>query len=251
MQQDAGPTCEVSVLNEKILIVDDEESIAELVEFTLKKEGFRTAVAYEGVSALEKASLEKPDLILLDLMLPGINGLDLCRKIRADAAMSMPIIMLTAKTDVVDKVLGLEFGADDYITKPFSPRELTARVKAVLRRSAGQRDWNEKIAGFVSSELCVDDIRIDLQRHQVWAHGQKVDLTRREYELLKMLMANQGIVLSRELLLEKVWGYDYAGDTRTVDVHVARLRQHLGDDPANPRYILTVRGVGYRMKESS
>lgn len=234
----------------KVLIVDDEPSIVELVRFTLEKEGFRTEAATDGHQALEAVERSRPDLVLLDLMLPGIDGLDVCRQLRQKAR--IPIIMLTAKATEVDKVVGLELGADDYITKPFSPRELVARVRAVLRRSQAQAEVPaaEGPQPAAGQELRAGDIRMDVARHQVWVGERLVELTPKEYELLRTFMANKGIVLTRELLLDRVWGYDFAGDTRTVDVHVVRLRQKLEDDPAHPRYIETVRGVGYRMRDA-
>lgn len=231
-------------MNEKVLIVDDEPPIVELVDFTLRKEGLRTLIACDGKTAIAKTLSEKPDLVLLDLMLPEISGYDVFRSIRSE--MPVPVIMLTAKSEVVDRVVGLELGADDYITKPFSPRELAARVKAVLRRCALGRAGSKE----GEKELCIGELRLDPKRRMAWRGGQELDLTRREYELLAMFMANEGMVLTREVLLQKVWGYDYAGDTRTVDVHVARLRQRIGDDPIEPRYIITVRGVGYKMREA-
>ncbi len=235
----------------KVLIVDDEPSIVELVRFTLEKEGFRTEAATDGHQALEAVERSRPDLVLLDLMLPGIDGLDVCRQLRQKAR--IPIIMLTAKATEVDKVVGLELGADDYITKPFSPRELVARVRAVLRRSQARAEASAAEGGAqpaAGQELRAGDIRMDVARHQVWVGERLVELTPKEYELLRTFMANKGIVLTRELLLDRVWGYDFAGDTRTVDVHVVRLRQKLEDDPAHPRYIETVRGVGYRMRDA-
>ena len=233
----------------RVLIVDDEPSIVELVRFTLEKEGFQCEVASDGLQALEKVERTQPDVVVLDLMLPGLDGLEVCRRIRQKTA--VPIVMLTAKASEVDKVVGLELGADDYVTKPFSPRELVARIRAVLRRFQAAKQAQEQAQAQAGSqnELRVGDIVMDVARHQVWVQGRPVDLTPKEYELLRMLMANKGIVLTRELLLDKVWGYDFAGDTRTVDVHVVRLRQKLEDDPAHPRYIETVRGVGYRMRE--
>ncbi|MBE3597352.1 MAG: response regulator transcription factor [Limnochordaceae bacterium] len=234
----------------RVLVVDDEPSIVELVRFTLEKEGFVTDSAASGPQALEAVERTRPDLVLLDLMLPGLDGLEVCRQLRQKA--SIPIIMLTAKAGEVDKVVGLELGADDYITKPFSPRELVARIRAVLRRTQAAQEAARSAASGPpgGNELRAGSVVMDLARHQVWVEGRPVDLTPKEYDLLRMLMANKGIVMTRELLLEKVWGYDFAGDTRTVDVHVVRLRQKLEDDPAHPRYIETVRGVGYRMREN-
>lgn len=235
----------------RVLVVDDEPSILELVRFTLEKEGFTTECVSSGRQALESVERSRPDLVLLDLMLPGMDGLEVCRQIRLKG--SVPIIMLTAKASEVDKVVGLELGADDYVTKPFSPRELVARIRAVLRRSQAAQEQAKGAAQpgatAAGGELRAGGIVMDMARHQVQVDGRAVELTPKEYDLLRMLMANKGIVMTRELLLEKVWGYDFAGDTRTVDVHVVRLRQKLEDDPAHPRYIETVRGVGYRMRE--
>ncbi|HEY8497881.1 MAG TPA: response regulator transcription factor, partial [Limnochordales bacterium] len=200
------------------------------------------------LKALEMVERTRPDLVVLDLMLPGLDGLEVCRRIRQKA--SVPIVMLTAKASEVDKVVGLELGADDYVTKPFSPRELVARIRAVLRRVQASAEAARQGEGQPpGGQLRVGEIVMDLARHQVWVKGRPVELTPKEYDLLRMLMSNKGIVLTREMLLDKVWGYDFAGDTRTVDVHVVRLRQKLEDDPAHPRYIETVRGVGYRMRE--
>ncbi|BAS29012.1 response regulator transcription factor [Limnochorda pilosa] len=227
-------------MKERILVVDDEASILELVRFALEREGFDVAVASDGETALKSFSSRPSDLVVLDLMLPGKDGLEVCRELRQQS--QVPIIMLTARGSETDKVLGLELGADDYMTKPFSPRELVARVKAVLRRTE-PRDLAE------NQVLRVGEITLDAVRHRVTVGEREIQLAPREFELLRMLMANRGAVLNRDLLLEKVWGYDYAGDTRTVDVHVVRLRQKVEDDPAHPRYIETVRGVGYRMRE--
>ena len=227
---------------QRVLIVDDEPSIVELVRFALEREGFATEAAASGSEALEAVQRRAPDLILLDLMLPGVDGLEVCRRLRQQS--SIPIIMLTARASEVDKVVGLELGADDYITKPFSPRELVARVKAVLRRTQAPAPP----AG--GQELRVGDLRMDTARHEVWVGQRRVELTPKEYELLRTFMSHRGMVLTRELLLDKVWGYDFVGDTRTVDVHVVRLRQKLEDDPSRPRYIETVRGVGYRMRDA-
>ena len=232
-------------MSHRVLIVDDEPSIVELVRFALEREGFVTEAAANGQQALERVRQRAPDLVLLDLMLPGVDGLEVCRQLRQHS--NVPIIMLTARAGEVDKVVGLELGADDYITKPFSPRELVARVRAVLRRAQTGQSPPATVAG---QELRVGDIRMDLARHEVWVKDRRVELTPKEYELLRTFMANRGMGLTRELLLDKVWGYDFVGDTRTVDVHVVRLRQKLEDDPARPRYIETVRGVGYRMRDA-
>ena len=227
----------------KILIVEDEISIRQLVKYNLEKEGYQVLDAEDGVRGLKMARSEKPDLLLLDLMLPQMDGLEVCRNLKGNpASAALPIIMLTAKSEEIDKVIGLELGADDYMTKPFSPRELIARVKAVLRRS--QKEANQP------GELTVGRLRFNFSRFEVHAGDRKLELTPKEYELLKMLATNLGKVFSREQLLEKVWGYEYFGDTRTVDVHVRHLRAKLADDPTSADLIETVRGFGYRLKES-
>ncbi len=225
---------------EKILVVDDEEHIIELVELYLVKEGYLVVSAQDGAAALERFSLEKPDLLVLDIMLPGKDGLDVLREIRKSS--QVPVIMLTARESEVDKVVGLELGADDYLTKPFSPRELVARVKAVLRRARPPEEEIEAV-------LTRGGLTIDSSRRRVEVEGAgEVELTAREFDLLYVMAANPGIVLSRDRLMEKVWGYEYSGDTRTVDVYIRHLREKLADDAENPRFIETVRGVGYRFK---
>ncbi|RCW49950.1 MULTISPECIES: response regulator transcription factor [unclassified Halanaerobium] len=222
---------------EKILVVDDEKHIRDLIEFNLDKAGFEVLTAVDGKEAL-KVLNKNIDLIVLDLMLPEIDGLEVCRKMRADKELkNIPIIMLTAKGEEVDKILGLEMGADDYMTKPFSPRELTARIKAIFRRLSQMKAPDE----FEEEILEEGNIKIDTARHEVVVSGKEISLTPKEFELLRYLIINKGRVLSRDLLLEKIWGYEYAGDTRTVDVHVRRLRQKIKKD-----YIETVRGVGYK-----
>lgn len=224
---------------EKILIIDDEEHIVELIKFNLVGSGFQTVEAFNGVDGLKLARQEKPDLVLLDLMLPGIDGLEVCKRLRSDDKLKgIPIIMLTAKSEEIDKILGLELGADDYITKPFSVRELNARVKAVLRRVNPSEE--------VSDIFTFADVEIDYFRHEVKKDGTKVDLTLKEFELLDILVKNKGKVLTRDLLLDKIWGYEYVGETRTVDVHIRHLRQKLETDDKNPKFIETVRGIGYR-----
>lgn len=226
---------------DKILIVDDEEHIVELLRFNLNNIGYETIIANDGIEAIKIARAEKPDLILLDLMLPGLDGLDVCKEIKRDKDMkNTAIIMLTAKSEELDKILGLELGADDYITKPFSVRELMARVKAVLRRSnTSNNDFEEN--GYRSKNL-----KVDFERHEVIVGGNKVDLTLKEFDLLQILIENKGKILRREMLLDKIWGYEYIGETRTVDVHIRYLRKKIEEDDKNPRFIETIRGVGYR-----
>lgn len=228
-------------MNKLILIVDDEKNIVEILKFNLQKDGFDTIEAYDGETGLEMALAKKPDLILLDIMLPRMDGFTVCRKIRQ--VLSTPILMLTAKEEEVDKVLGLELGADDYITKPFSPRELMARIKANLRRIASEESVsNSSLAG---NTFKFDSLVIDANRYEVKRDDSVLDLTLREFELVKFLALQSGQIFSRESLLEKVWGYEYYGDVRTVDVTVRRLREKLEKDPSNPEYIMTKRGVGY------
>jgi two-component system alkaline phosphatase synthesis response regulator PhoP len=232
----------------KILVVDDETYIVELVKFNLEKEGYRVIVAFDGIHALEMVREENPHLILLDIMLPSMDGLEVCRTLKQDPNYNtIPIIMQTAKGDEFDTVLGLEMGADDYIKKPFSPREMVARVKARLR--ALKILEAEKAVGkriFVVKELIVIP-----DKYEAFLGEEKLELTPKEFELLTLMASNQGKVFTREALLEKVWGYEYSGDTRTVDVHIRHLRQKLRDDSSFPLYIETVRGVGYRFIEGS
>ncbi|KYH35942.1 transcriptional regulatory protein WalR [Clostridium tepidiprofundi DSM 19306] len=221
-----------------ILIVDDEEHIQELIKFNLERNGYKVICANNGVDALRIIKDKVPQLVLLDLMLPGIDGYDVCKEIRKDSTISsIPIIMITAKSEEFDKILGLELGADDYITKPFSVRELIARVKALLRRAAMQ--YEKKFISF-------GNIVINFDRHEVLKNGEIVELTLKEFELLEILCKNKGKVMTREFLLDKIWGYEYIGETRTVDVHIRHLRQKIEDDDKKPRYIQTVRGIGYR-----
>ncbi len=225
---------------EKILVVDDEQSIVELIKFNLEKEDWQVVTAYDGDEALDVFRREKPDLVLLDIMLPIKDGWQVCKELRETS--SVPIIMLTAKGDEPDKIKGLEIGADDYITKPFSPKELVARVKAALRRAAQAAPPSEHV-------VTLQGLRIDIDRHQVTLDGEPLVLTPKEFDLLLLLVQHKGKVLTRDMLLEQVWGYDYGGETRTVDVHIRRLRQKMGEDPSRPRYIHTVHGVGYKVEE--
>ncbi len=227
----------------KILIVDDEHNIVDILKVNLEREGYQTLAAYDGAQALDMGVSLKPDLILLDCMLPKIDGFDVCRKLRQQT--NVPILMLTAKSEEIDKVLGLELGADDYITKPFSVREVLARVKAQLRRVslADLEGDHQKILTF-------GDLEIDQEAYEVRRSGEVIELTLREFELVRFLAQNAGQVFSREALLEKVWGYEYFGDVRTVDVTVRRTREKLEPDQHNYRYILTKRGVGYYFDKS-
>lgn len=229
----------------KILVVDDERPIADILKFNLEKEGYEVILAFDGIEAVELAFSEHPDLILLDLMLPGKDGMDVCREVRA--RLQTPIIMLTAKDGEIDKVLGLEFGADDYVTKPFSTRELLARVKAQMRRQQKPvaQEGTENAQGIRLFELF-----IDTDMYTVYKNNEPLDLTHREYELVHYLVKNSGRVMTREHLLQAVWGYEYFGDVRTVDVTIRRLREKIEKDPGKPEYILTRRGLGYMMRSS-
>jgi two-component system alkaline phosphatase synthesis response regulator PhoP len=230
----------------KILVVDDETYIVELVKFNLEKEGFQVIVAYDGLTALDIVKSQRPDLIILDIMLPQMDGFQVCKLLKQDSSYSfIPIIMLTARGEELDTVLGLELGADDYIKKPFSPRELLARVKARLR--AIKILQSEKAYG--TKAYVFKDLIIVPDQYEVYLGEVKLELTRKEFELLRLMVAHQGKVFTREVLLEKVWGYEFSGDTRTVDVHIRHLRQKLNDDSNFPEYIMTVRGVGYKFIE--
>ncbi|QPJ84776.1 response regulator transcription factor [Sarcina sp. JB2] len=222
----------------KILIVDDEDHIRELLKFNLEKNGYVVYVANDGLNGLKLAREKQVDLILLDLMLPGMDGFEVCKEIRRDNIISnVPIIMLTAKSEEIDKILGLELGADDYITKPFSIRELSARIKALLRRSNVKYD---------NEILRFGNITLNLQTREVLKHGKKLDFTLKEFEVLKLLIQNKGKILTREILLDKIWGYEYVGETRTVDVHIRHIRKKIEEDDKKPIYIQTIRGVGYK-----
>ena len=227
----------------KILVVEDDRNLLETIKYNLIKEGYEVFVAIDGAEALDIARQQKPDSIVLDVMLPKIDGFEVCRILRKE--MGVPILMLTARADETDRITGLDTGADDYMTKPFSIRELLARIRALLRRA--------KIAEAKVPEeqaiLAVGDITIDLNRHRVISKRQTLELTAKEYDLLVFLAQNESYVFSREQLLEKVWGYDFAGDTRTVDVHIRWLRQKIEKDSANPMHLLTVRGTGYKIEK--
>lgn len=224
----------------RILIVEDEISFSEALEFLLGKEGYGVITAVTGTEALEKFDQGGIDLVLLDLMIPEISGTEVCRQIRAKSR--VPIIMLTAKDSEVDKVVGLEIGADDYVTKPYSSRELVARIRAVLRRNFNEDTEIEP------GVMTVRGVRMDIDRHQVSMNGIPVSLPLKEFELLEFLMRNAGRVLTRMQLIDRVWGSDYVGDTKTLDVHIKRLRAKIESDPANPTLIQTVRGLGYKME---
>ncbi|WP_448626735.1 winged helix-turn-helix domain-containing protein [Geodermatophilus sp. URMC 64] len=223
----------------RVLVVEDEESFSDALSYMLKREGFETAVAATGPDALTEFDRGGADVVLLDLMLPGLSGTEVCRQLRSRS--SVPIIMLTAKDAEIDKVVGLELGADDYVTKPYSARELVARIRAVLRRR-GEADTPAEAV------LEAGPVRMDVERHVVAVDGAQVALPLKEFDLLELLMRNAGRVLTRMQLIDRVWGSDYVGDTKTLDVHVKRLRAKIEPDPANPRYLLTVRGLGYKLE---
>ncbi|GIW23257.1 MAG: DNA-binding response regulator [Candidatus Sericytochromatia bacterium] len=226
---------------EKILLVDDEEAIIESIEFALKQEGYEVVKASDGHEALQKVQLEKPNLIVLDLMLPQISGLEVCRILRREKN-EVPIIMLTAKGEEIDRVIGLEVGADDYLVKPFSLRELVARIRALLRRSKPSDNDSKSL-----DIRQYDDLVVNLTEHKVSVKGKPVELSPKEFKILSMLMSSPNKVFSREDLLEQVWGLDFYGDTKTVDVHIRWLREKIEADPSNPKYVQTVRGFGYRL----
>ncbi len=228
----------------KILVVDDEQPIADILKFNLEKEGYQVICALDGEEAVQLAFAEEPDLILLDLMLPLKDGLDVCREVRSK--LDTPIIMLTAKDSEIDKVLGLEMGADDYVTKPFSTREILARVKAHLRRQI--KASAPSVEANSSQTLRIHELSVDNEMYVVYKNGVPLDLTHREFELVYYMGKNCGKVMTREHLLQAVWGFEYLGDMRTVDVTIRRLREKLEDDPSHPEYIITRRGLGYLMR---
>jgi DNA-binding response OmpR family regulator len=239
-------------MDDKVLVVEDEPTLLETLEYNLTRQGYEVYTAADGLTALEVARQQRPDVIVLDVMLPGIDGFEVCRILRRE--MNVPILMLTAKVDEVDKVVGLEVGADDYLTKPFSMRELLARVKALLRRVrlireelAAEAD-KRSVAETHGDVLTLEDLTINLTRREVLLQGEPLQMKPKEYDLLVFLARNRGIVLSRDLILERVWGWDYDGGTRTVDVHVRWLREKVEPDPAHPVRIITVRGTGYRFE---
>jgi len=226
-----------------ILVVDDEQSYRDALRVALEREGFRVDVAVDGPDALNRFEATRPALVLLDVMLPRISGVDVCRQIRTRS--QVPIIMVTARNQEIDAVVGLEVGADDYVTKPFRLRELVARVRAALRRGRGDEMGAEDHADILE----VGDVRLDAARHEVAVRGERVALPLKEFELLELLLANAGRVLTRDVLIDRVWGPNYYGDTKTLDVHVKRLRAKVEEDPAQPARIVTVRGVGYRYEK--
>ncbi|HWQ78999.1 MAG TPA: response regulator transcription factor [Anaerovoracaceae bacterium] len=222
---------------QKILIIEDESNIRALISYNLTNNNYKVIEAEDGLQGLEMSIREKPDLILLDIMLPGKNGLDICKELR-DRGSKVPIIILTAKKEDIDKVMGLEFGADDYMTKPFSVHELMARIKAVLRRSEQGNELKNITKGALN---------INIERHEATLNGKGLELSLKEFDLLKTLAENRGIVMTRDQLLDKIWGIDYDGENRTVDVHIRYLRKKLGDEEGESRYIQTIRGMGYKM----
>ncbi len=233
-------------MNDRILVIEDESNIQELIKYNLEKNGYKVVLSDNGTSGLNEALANVPDLILLDLMLPGLDGLEVCKRLRADKrTRRVPIFMLTARSEELDKVLGLELGADDYITKPFSIKELIARIRSALRRVEEDRD-EESPAVEGNKLIRVKDIEIDSEKYEVKKNGEKLSLTLKEFELLKILVENRGKVLTRDFLLDKIWGYDYAGETRTVDVHIRHVRQKLKDEEGSNPLVETIRGVGYR-----
>ena len=224
-----------------VLIVEDEESLADPLAFLLRKEGFEATVVADGPSALAEFDRAGADIVLLDLMLPGMSGTDVCKQLRARS--SVPVIMVTARDSEIDKVVGLELGADDYVTKPYSARELIARIRAVLRRGGDTDD-----PGLYDGVLEAGPVRMDVERHVVTVNGEPITLPLKEFDLLEYLMRNSGRVLTRGQLIDRVWGADYVGDTKTLDVHVKRLRSKIEADPANPVHLVTVRGLGYKLE---
>lgn len=237
-------------MNKKILVVDDEESIVTLLSYNLERAGYDVVTARDGEEALEKAASEQPDLIVLDLMLPKMDGIEVCKQLRIQKMM-FPILMLTAKDDEFDKVLGLELGADDYMTKPFSPREVGARVKAILRRAQQSQpvSMQEEKEEVIADQIKIGELRILPEHYEVYFQEERLELTPKEFELLLYLAKHKGRVLTRDLLLSAVWNYDFAGDTRIVDVHISHLRDKIEKNTKKPTYIKTIRGLGYKLEE--
>ncbi|MBM7365995.1 response regulator transcription factor [Gordonia hydrophobica] len=226
-----------------VLIVEDEESLADPLAFLLRKEGFEASIVNDGAQAVPAFERINPDIVLLDLMLPGVSGTEICKMIRAKS--TVPVIMVTARDSEIDKVVGLELGADDYVTKPYSARELIARIRAVLRRGGAVEEDEDSVIGVVE----VGPVRMDVQRHTVTVAGSDVTLPLKEFDLLEYLLRNSGRVLTRSQLIDRVWGADYVGDTKTLDVHVKRLRSKVEPDPSQPRHLITVRGLGYKFEQ--
>ncbi|MCP8967424.1 response regulator transcription factor [Ectobacillus ponti] len=233
-------------MSNRILVVDDEESIVTLIEFNLQQAGFEVITAMDGEAGLRRATEDKPDLIILDLMLPKMDGMEVCKELRLQR-IATPILMLTAKGDEFDKVLGLELGADDYMTKPFSPREVVARVKAILRRTRMSEEQVQEESE--EGAILVGDLKILPEHYEAFYKGDKLELTPKEFELLVYLAKNKGRVLTRDQLLSAVWNYDFAGDTRIVDVHISHLRDKIELNTKKPVYIKTIRGLGYKLEE--
>jgi two-component system response regulator RegX3 len=230
-----------------VFVVEDEESFVEALQIGLAREGFRVEVARDGIEAIERFPSVRPDIVLLDVMLPRASGIDVCRQIRAQS--TVPIIMVTAKSSEIDTVVGLEVGADDYVTKPYRVRELVARIRALLRRAA--MDTTAEIERPASAVLRVGDVVLDPDEHRVTVGGREVVLPLKEFEVLHLLLANAGRVLTREVLIDRVWGSDYVGDTKTLDVHIKRVRAKVEDDPSQPTRIVTIRGLGYKFERST
>jgi two-component system alkaline phosphatase synthesis response regulator PhoP len=232
-------------MKNKVLVVDDEQSIVTLLEYNLDKAGFEVVTAMDGEEGKRLAETESPDIIILDLMLPKMDGMDVCKQLRQEKVMT-PILMLTAKDEELDKILGLELGADDYMVKPFSPREVIARVKAILRRTQVQA---ENPVEENNDQVVLGQLTISPEKYEAYRNGELLELTLKEFELLLFLVKNRGRVLTRDQLLSAVWNYDFAGDTRIVDVHISHLREKIEEDTKRPVYIKTVRGLGYKFEE--
>ncbi len=231
-------------MSQKVLVVDDEQSIVTLLQYNLKQSGFEVVTAYDGEEGLEKIFSEKPDIVVLDLMLPKMDGVEVCKSVRNEKN-QVPILMLTAKDDEFDKVLGLELGADDYMTKPFSPREVIARIKAILRRTNTIKTVEDEKD---NKEIIIGKIKVLPEHFEAYRNDELLDLTPKEFELLIYLIERQGRVITREHMLNSVWNYEFAGDSRIVDVHISHLREKLEDNPKQPQYIKTVRGLGYKLE---
>lgn len=234
-------------MKKKVLVVDDEQSIVTLLKYNLEQSGYEVLTAYDGAEGIELVENEHPDLLVLDLMLPVMDGIEVCKQLR-QKQIHIPIIMLTAKDEEFDKVLGLELGADDYMTKPFSPREVVARVKAILRRS-GRMEVKEPEIEIEEDFIELGEVKVFPEQYEAYYKGEQIDLTPKEFELLVYLIENKGRVLTRDQLLQTVWNYDFAGDTRIVDVHISHLREKIEENTKKPVYIKTIRGLGYKMEK--